>query len=152
VASVVFSDDAPCCIDDGAFTYEEAWQTLDSIRGPRSREFRGEFRQLMSSASADAGDRDFGIEQEMPAECWAKLLRWALYGDWWDAVSLIKVPSLMIGGKVSKNPWQNMVRYHERVPGSELVIFEEDEGGSHSMYWENPAKYNTTVLDFLRRH
>lgn len=35
----------------------------------------------------------------------------------------------------------------ERAPEPELVIFKEEEGGSHAMR-ENPAKYNAVALDF----
>lgn len=154
IRSIVFSDDAPCCIGDGAFSYEEAIQTLEGLNGPDSDAFTRRFSAQFVTGAANDQDRAFlaGETFKMPREYHVKLLRWALFGDWWDAVGLVDVPALLIGGRTSKNPWRNMVKFHERIPGSELVIFEEEEGGSHAMYWENPAKYNATILDFLARH
>jgi hypothetical protein len=40
----------------------------------------------------------------------AKLFRWAAFGDWWDAYALVKVPTLVIGGRVSKVPVKNRAR------------------------------------------
>lgn len=154
VRSIVFSDDAPCCIGDGAFTWEEAVATLEGLNGPDSEAFTRKFNGQFATSAASDEDRAFlaGETFKMPREYHVKLLRWALFGDWWDAVDMVDVPALMIGGRTSKNPWQNMVKFHERVAGSELLIFEENEGGSHAMYWENPAKYNAGVIDFLTRH
>jgi len=35
------------------------------------------------------------------------------------------------------------------LPNSELVIVPE---AGHSLYWERPDIFNTTVLDFISRH
>jgi non-heme chloroperoxidase len=58
----------------------------------------------------------------------AKLFRWAAFGDWWDAYALVKVPTLVIGGRVSKVPVKIAQGIHEAVPSSSFVVFEADEG------------------------
>ena len=80
----------------------------------------------------------------------AKLFRWAAFGDWWDAYALVKVPTLVIGGRVSKAPVKIAQGIHEAVPGSSFVVFEADEGGGHAMFWEGPQKYNDSLRTFLR--
>ena len=86
---------------------------------------------------------------KLPRAAHASLLRWALFGNWWDAVALIDVPTLVLGGRMSNNTWQNAVRLHEAIPGSELVIFEAAERGGHAVYWENPDRFNAAVGAFL---
>ena len=82
----------------------------------------------------------------------AKFFRWAAFGDWWDAFTLVKVPCLVIGGRASKVPIAIAQKMHEAVPGSEFVIFEADEGGGHAMFWEGPVKYNESLRNFMRSH
>ncbi len=151
IARVVLSDDAPACVADGAVSEDEAAEVLKRMEGPDGDEYRRGFSDQFLSEAADQATRDFFVEEtlKMPTLAHAKLLRWALYGDWWDAVPLIDVPALIIGGRASKNPWQNMVRIHEAIPQSDIVIFEEHEGGGHAMYWENPEKYNRILTEFL---
>jgi non-heme chloroperoxidase len=73
----------------------------------------------------------------------AKLFRWAAFGDWWDACALVKVPTLVIGGRVSKIPVKITQGIHEAVPSSSFVVFEADEGGGHAMFWEGPQSTTT---------
>jgi len=36
-----------------------------------------------------------------------------------------------------------------QIPGARLEIFAEKDGGSHFMCFENPARFNAVVRDFL---
>src|SRR5262245_45569035 len=74
----------------------------------------------------------------------------SLYGDWWDAYALVKVPTLVIGGRVSKVPVKIARGIHEAVPGSSFVVFEAGEGGGDAMRWEGPQKYNDWLGTFRR--
>ena len=87
---------------------------------------------------------------KLPRPYMAKLFRWAAFGDWWDAYALVKVPTLVIGGRVSKVPVKIAQGIHEAVPGSSFVVFEADEGGGHAMFWEGPQKYNDSLRTFMR--
>ena len=62
----------------------------------------------------------------------------------------IKNPALLIGGKVSIVPYQTMANQSHFFELSTIKIFEESEGGSHSMYIENYELFNTTLNDFLK--
>jgi len=60
------------------------------------------------------------------------------------------VPTLLIAGDADL--WQPpaMTRMLARhIPNSELVIVPE---AGHSIYWERPDVFNSTVLDFIGRH
>jgi pimeloyl-ACP methyl ester carboxylesterase len=37
------------------------------------------------------------------------------------------------------------------IKGSRVEIFEEEEGGNHMMFHENPAKFNQLVKDFAAK-
>jgi hypothetical protein len=37
----------------------------------------------------------------------------------------------------------------KQVAGSKVEIFEENEGGNHFMFMENPDKFNRIVRDFM---
>jgi non-heme chloroperoxidase len=149
--AVIFSDDAPCCIDDGAFTLEEAAATVAALGRDCAEEEVHRFTSGLVSPYADARTKDLFAREtlKLPRFAHVSLLRWALFGDWWDAVSLVDVPSLVLGGRLSKNPWRNAVRLHQALPGSQLVIFEASERGAHAVYWENPRRYNQVVGSFL---
>jgi pimeloyl-ACP methyl ester carboxylesterase len=82
----------------------------------------------------------------------AKLFRWAAFGDWWDAYALVKVPTLVIGGRVSKVPVKIAQGIHKAVPSSSFVVFEADEGGGHAMFWEGSQKYNDSLRTFMRSY
>jgi len=62
----------------------------------------------------------------------------------------VKKPALLIGGKVSTVPYET-VKFQEKYYEIPTVkIFEENEGGSHSMYLENYELFNKTLNDFLK--
>ena len=62
----------------------------------------------------------------------------------------IKKPALLIGGKVSIVPYNTMENQKKFFELPTIKIFEENEGGSHSMYIENYELFNTTLNDFLK--
>ena len=55
----------------------------------------------------------------------------------------------MVGGRVSVVPWKSQVWIQKQVRGSRIEIFEENEGGNHFMFMENPDKFNRIVRDFM---
>lgn len=69
--------------------------------------------------------------------------------DFRDHLPTIDVPTLLLYGEQSKifpgplGEWM-----HERIPDSELVLF--DESG-HNPFWEEPEKFNTELLAFVAR-
>ena len=69
--------------------------------------------------------------------------------DWRDVIPAIRLPTLVVGGHASIFPAHTQEWIAEQIPGAECVIFDAGEGGSHFMFYENPAKFNAVVNAFL---
>jgi non-heme chloroperoxidase len=69
--------------------------------------------------------------------------------DWRDIIPRITLPTLAIAGRVSPIPWKSMAWTVKQIPGAQLEIFEENEGGSHFMFVENPTMFNQVVSKFV---
>jgi pimeloyl-ACP methyl ester carboxylesterase len=68
----------------------------------------------------------------------------------YDRLPDIKASTLVIAGAADRLiPVENSRILASRIPGAELVIF-EDMG--HGFTGEAPEEANKAVLDFLRRH
>jgi len=87
---------------------------------------------------------------DLPGQAAAKLYCNNICQDFRDILAKITVPTLFVGGRVSLSPWQAFEWMHQQVTHSELVIFEENEGGNHFMFLENPEKFNRLIIDFLK--
>ena len=57
--------------------------------------------------------------------------------DWRDMLHLIKVPTLVVGGKASMVPWQTQYWVSGQIPNCTLKVLEEEEGGYHAMFLED---------------
>ena len=152
--AIVFSDDSPCHLRDGIFSADQALAAIDAFQGPDAIAFsKGFSDQFLTDDAEDSAKEAFYREGlKLPRPYMAKLFRWAAFGDWWDAYALVKVPTLVIGGRVSKVPVKIAQGIHEAVPGSSFVVFEADEGGGHAMFWEGPQKYNDSLRTFMRSY
>jgi len=150
--AIVFSDDSPCHLRDGIFSADQALAAIDAFQGPDAIAFSKGFSDqfLTDDAEESAKEAFYREGLKLPRPYMAKLFRWAAFGDWWDAYALVKVPTLVIGGRVSKVPVKIAQGIHAAVPGSSFVVFEADEGGGHAMFWEGPQKYNDSLRTFLR--
>lgn len=69
--------------------------------------------------------------------------------DWRDAIQRITLPCLVVGARKSVFPPESQTWIAAQIPGARLAIFEEEEGGSHFMCFENPEKFNALVREFL---
>ena len=69
--------------------------------------------------------------------------------DWRDVIPTIRLPTLVVGGRASIFPAHMQEWIAEQIPGAECVIFDAGEGGTHLMFYENPAKFNAVVETFL---
>ena len=72
--------------------------------------------------------------------------------DWRDVLGRVDVPTLVVGGRASHVSVRSQEWIHSRVKGSELVVFGEQEGGSHFPFIENPPAFNAVLRRFLDRH
>ncbi len=69
----------------------------------------------------------------------------------WDILGRlgeVRVPTLITGGRFDECLPEDLEEIHRRIPGSELVIFEES---SHMPFYEERGRYMNTVNAFLER-
>jgi pimeloyl-ACP methyl ester carboxylesterase len=85
----------------------------------------------------------------MPRRHAADLLIDHVAHDWSDAIGRIRLPTLVIGGRRSIFSAESQEWIAAQIPGARLRIFDEDEGGSHFMFLENPGGFNEEVRSFL---
>ena len=69
--------------------------------------------------------------------------------DWRDVIKTIRLPSLVVGAEASIFSAESQRWIAAQIPGAAVKIFAANEGGSHFMCYENPAKFNALVEAFL---
>jgi pimeloyl-ACP methyl ester carboxylesterase len=68
----------------------------------------------------------------------------------WAALQGMKVPTLLITGDADLIwPPPLLQLFAQHIPNNETAIVAE---AGHSVYWEQPAIFNRTILDFIARH
>lgn len=133
------------------FTPASVTETCNALAGPEgeavTRGFIG--GMLTSACPEDAKEwiiqRNFRMARKHAAE----LLYNHCHQDWRDVIPRIAVPTLVVGGRVSLVPWKSVAWTAEQIPGARLEIFEEEEGGQHFMFVENPEKFNRVLAEFI---
>jgi len=120
----------------------------DDEKGTFSRNF---FRQQFTTSLPDALFEK-ALEQHLllPRRHAANLFVNIHAADLRDVVSRVSVPSLYVGGKTSLVSWKSVEAQAKEAKNGKSVIFEEDEGGAHFMFLENPEKFNRVVREFLK--
>jgi non-heme chloroperoxidase len=160
---LVLTDEPPILTSNPAWTPEES-EAAGSILTPASL---WETANARLGPDGEAAARAF-IEHSVTRNCPEDVKEWIIqctlrmagkdavtlflnHGcqDWRDTIPRITVPTLVIGGRVSLIPWKSIAWIAKQVPGAQLEIFEENEGGSHFMFVENPAKFNQIVSTFV---
>lgn len=66
-----------------------------------------------------------------------------------DIFTRIYRPTLVIGGRVSHVNPRLQEWIYAQIKGSQLVIFEEADGGAHFSFIETPARFNEVLASFL---
>jgi pimeloyl-ACP methyl ester carboxylesterase len=133
------------------FTDAELHALCHSLADPESRE--GTVRaivegMLISSAPAALTERVVAWGMRVDGSFAATLLRNHAHQDWRRQIGLIELPTLVISGRASIVPWSAGEWIAHKIPGARLEIFEPDEGGSHLLALENPAKFNRLLREF----
>jgi pimeloyl-ACP methyl ester carboxylesterase len=130
---------------------EDLYRVNHALRGKDFFEAAKKRLRDMTSKSLPEQTFDWLLEEnlKMPREYAARLLYNNWVNDWSDVIPRLQVPTLIIGGRGSSTPWECLLWQHKVIDGSRLEIFEENEGGSHFIFVENPEKYLHVVRDFL---
>ena len=87
---------------------------------------------------------------KFPRHLAAQLLRDTAFGDWRDVIKRIRCRTLVVGGDASIFTSDSQRWIASQIPDAQVEIFAADEGGSHFMFVENPDRFDSIVLSFLR--
>ncbi len=90
-----------------------------------------------------------GENLKMPRAAAADLLFDHCLSDWRDTIMQTRLPSLVIGGRKSIFTPESQEWIASVNPNARVSIYEEDEGGGHFMFFENPRRFNAEVSSFL---
>lgn len=164
VSRLIFVDQSPCMIADpewkegvaksmGAiFAPATSLEMGVAFRGPGGDEFASGFERSLFSPSVSTEDFEWTMQQCSKTKLAhaATLLVNHAAQDWRDVLPTITVPTLVVGAEGSVLGADTSRWIASQIPGSKVEIFEEDEGGSHFMFWENETKFNKVVEEFLR--
>jgi pimeloyl-ACP methyl ester carboxylesterase len=134
------------------FTDRELHALCHSLADPESHEQA--VRAIvgaMLTAAAPRGLKDRVVSWGMRVDgsFAATLLRNHAHQDWRRQIGLIELPTLVVAGRASVVPWSAAEWIARKIPGARLEIFEPDEGGSHLLALENPAKFNQLLREFV---
>ncbi len=145
--------DPPSLRDDPITLYrmQHLIDGVTGLAGPDGEEITRQFIGGMFTDRVSDEEKAWVFENvlKLPRRYAARLVYNHAAQDWFDVIARIDLPTLLIGARASQIPWRSIVWMHEHIPGSRLEIFEEDEGGKHFLFMENPEKFNSLVADFI---
>ena len=138
--------------DAGAiFNGGSLYETIGALAGKEGVATTKGFIGSMFTAGFPTERVAWVIEQnrKMPRRHAATLLLNHATQDWRDLIPRITLPTLIVGGRVSLIDWRSQVWMNGQIAGSQLELFEEEDGGNHFMFMENPERFNRVVDAFL---
>jgi pimeloyl-ACP methyl ester carboxylesterase len=133
------------------FSPESAYDTCNALVGSDGEETTRALigGMLTKNCPEDVKEWIFQCNFRMTRRDASALLFNHAFQDWRDVIPRITLPTLVIGGRVSPIPWKSQDWIAQQIKGAQLEIFEEEEGGSHFMFIENPDKFNRIVKEFI---
>lgn len=107
-------------------------------------------RGMFSSGVPEADLRWIAAENlKMPRGPAADLLFDHCLNDWRDVIAATTLPALVVGGRKSIFSAESQEWIASHNPNAVVSIYDEHEGGSHFMFFENPRRFNAEVASFL---
>jgi pimeloyl-ACP methyl ester carboxylesterase len=130
---------------------DSLYSVTNALAGPDGVKTTEGFISGMFTKQYPRDEVDWVIQQNLkfPREYAARLLYDHATNDWRDVIPRISIPTLVVGGKTSLVGWKSQVWIGSQIRGSRVEIFEDEEGGSHFMFMENPTKFNRIVEEFM---
>lgn len=123
----------------------DAVRATDTVEGTM-----GIIRGMFTSAMPEDDLRWIASENlKMPRHAAADLLFDHCLNDWRDVITDTRLPSLVVGGRKSIFSAESQEWIASVNPNATASIYEEHEGGSHFMFFENPRRFNAEVSAFL---
>jgi non-heme chloroperoxidase len=132
------------------FDAKSLFETVNGLAGPDGVKMTNGFITGMFTKQYSPDVVKWVIQENLkfPREYAARLLFDHATNDWRDVIPRINVPTLVVGGKASLVPWKSQVWVGSQIKGARTEIFDENEGGAHFMFIENPEKFNRLVKEF----
>ena len=123
----------------------------NTLAGPEGEAATREIFGGLFTKTMDAEEKDRLVDSflKLPLKHSSTLFFNHSAQDWRDVIPRINVPTLVVGGRVSIVPWKSQEWISSQIPGSQLEIFEEEEGGNHFLFVEQPNKFNRIVSEFI---
>ncbi len=151
ISRLVLVDGNPCLLERdgwelGFLSPEALGEQDDQLRGDRASWTKGFLESLLVRADDSTKAWMLAENLKLPAAHAADLLLDLCTGDWRDVIPRLSVPTLVIGGERSPLGRGVMQWIAARVPDASPVMFET----GHFMFYEEPARFNSLVADFLR--
>ena len=110
----------------------------------------GILKGMFTSSIPEADLRWIASENlKMPRAAAADLLFDHCLNDWRDVIMATRLPSLVVGGRKSIFSAESQEWIAAVNPNAKASIYEENEGGGHFMFFENPRRFNAEVSAFL---
>ena len=135
------------------FDGKSLYDTMNALAGPDGVKVTEGFITGMFTKDFSRDEVKWAIEQNLkfPRKHAAELLYDHSTNDWRDIIPRINVPTMLIGAKSSLVSWKSVQWEGSVIKGSRVEIFEENEGGNHMMFHENPTKFNKLVKEFAAK-
>jgi non-heme chloroperoxidase len=135
------------------FDAQQLYNTLAVLREGSGEECVRQAFDLFLSKKATSEVKDMLLKNalKVPFDYARGLMYDHFLNDWRETISGIRLPTLVVSGRASPISWKSQEWIHRKIMGSELVIFEEEEGGKHLMFLENPQRFNRVLIEFLAR-
>jgi non-heme chloroperoxidase len=134
------------------FSTDALFGIVGQLSGPDARQATVNLVSSMLTQAVPAEVRDWIVTQNLvcPRPYAARLLLDHSAQDWRDAVGRLTVPTLVSGAEASIFPWRAVRWIADQIPQGRWEYFSESEGGSHFMFFENPARFNALIQDFVQ--
>jgi non-heme chloroperoxidase len=164
VAKIVLIDQAPTvtvqtgwaedqkALAGTLFDPNTLYETAAAIGGPQGAKASEAFvRGGFFTPAFPAAELEWVIKEnlKMPRRYAADLMLNHCTQDWRDVIPRIDKPTLVFGAKKSFFNPKSQQWIASQIRGARAEIFEENEGGSHFMFMENPEKFNNSVKAFV---
>ncbi|MFJ4467620.1 alpha/beta fold hydrolase [Streptomyces sp. NPDC089424] len=133
------------------FTFEQALHIATGLRNDQYLQTSRTVVDMMHTPELSDAEAEWILRQNLllPRKHAATLHLDYCGSDWRDVLPRITLPTLVIGGAASFIPPDVAEGTARRIPGAVSRIFSAAEKGSHLMFRENAALFNSVVSRFM---
>jgi non-heme chloroperoxidase len=145
--------DAECRRYGATVGGDEVLQAAADVGGAGGEAASREFLAGMFTPAFSRGELNRVIDNalKLPRPLAAQLMLSVSYADFRDLLPRITSPTLCIGPAASHLGPEVMPWIASQIPRAEVVMIGAEAGGSHFMFLENPAAFNSAVRTFLSK-